>query len=273
MMARMRVTILASGSGGNATLVSAGGSRVLIDAGVGRALLERRMRSALGEVVDLDGIVVTHPHGDHACKTRELARHFGCPVFLTEASHRSLKLPDVRRRRFGYNAPFEVGAVRVEPMPVPHDAPNVALVLSHAGARVGMATDLGSVPHKLAAHFAGCQAVLIESNHDPAMLSEGPYPEFLKKRVASRTGHLSNAQAADLCARLGRETRQIVLMHLSETNNSPMLAMAQARHALRGRRVQLRCAHQDATLDLSVKRTPGARLRPDEAQLALPLWT
>ncbi len=264
----MRVTILASGSGGNATLFSAGGAGVLVDAGVAPAVIEARMRSALGEVVGLDALVVTHPHGDHASKAEEVARHFGCPVWMTEATERRLPMPRLPKRVFGFNTPFDVGGIRVEPMPVPHDAPNVALVLSHRGARAGIATDLGHVPKKLAAHFEGCQLVMIESNHDPAMLAEGPYPEFLKQRVGSRTGHLSNAQTAHLIARLGRETREVVLMHLSRTNNQPMLALGQAREAVAGRKVEVRCAHQDAALDLEVEGSAGEG--PRKGQLALP---
>ncbi|MCB9598307.1 MAG: MBL fold metallo-hydrolase [Sandaracinaceae bacterium] len=266
----MRVTVLSSGSGGNATLVSAGGARVLVDAGVGASTIEARMQSALGEVVPLDAMIITHPHGDHACKASELAKRFECPVWMTEATQRRLPLPHARKRVFGFNTPFDIAGLRVEPMPVPHDAPNVALVFEHRGARAGMVTDLGHVPNKLAAHFEGCQLVLLEANHDPEMLAGGPYPDFLKKRVASRTGHLSNQQAAHLCARLGRETREIVLMHLSETNNTPMLALAQVRAAIGERRVKVRCAHQDAVLDLEVRASAQARTRSKGSQLALP---
>lgn len=265
----MRVTVLASGSGGNATLVSAGSTRLLVDAGIAPARIEARMRSALGEVVPLDGVIVTHPHGDHAQKTREVAQHFDCPVWMTEPTRRGLPLDGVRARVFGASAPFDLGDVRVAPMPVPHDAPNVALVLEHGGARAALATDLGHVPKRLASHFAGCQLVMIEANHDLAMLAQGPYPDFLKRRVGARTGHLSNAQTAELCARLGRETREIVLMHLSKTNNQPMLALAQVRAALAGRRVALSCAPPDAALDLEV-RAPRAASRPAPRQLALP---
>ncbi len=265
----MRVTILASGSGGNATLVSAGGSRLLVDAGISEGLVESRMRAALGETVGVSGIVLTHPHGDHVGKAGELARHFDCPIWMTEATGRRLRLAHVKTRVFGFNTPFDVGAIRVEPMPVPHDAPNVALVFDHRGTRAGLVTDLGHVPRKLAAHLANCQLVLLESNHDPAMLAEGPYPEFLKRRVASRTGHLSNQQAAHLAARLGRETRTIVLMHLSEKNNTPMLALAQTRAAMGERRVKVCCAHQDEPLDLTLGEASRARPRP-KAQLALP---
>ena len=102
------------------------------------------------------------------------------------------------------------------------------------------------------------------------MLADGPYPDFLKKRVASRMGHLSNQEAANLSARLGRELRELVLMHLSEKNNTPMLALAQVRAALRGRRVSVRCAHQDQPLDLTVPEPAATKKRGAKTQLALP---
>lgn len=271
MMGRVRVTILASGSGGNATLVQAGGARVLIDAGIGPLVVEQRMQRALGEVVAPDAIVVTHPHGDHCGKAESCARHFDAPVYLSEATRRRLAMASVKTRVFGASTPFDVGAIRVRPMPVPHDAPQVALVFEHRFARAALVTDLGHVPRTLARHLEGCQLVLLESNHDPAMLAAGPYPAFLKKRIASPTGHLSNAQAAHLIARLGRETREIVLMHLSERCNSPMLALGSARAALAGRKVRVRTAHQDQPLDLRVRWSEAVKRRVHDAQLALPL--
>ena len=271
MICRMRVTVLASGSGGNASLISAGGAQILVDAGVGPKKIEARMRAVLGEVVSIDGLILTHPHGDHTGKANPVARYFDCPVWMTEATSRRLRFPHVRTRVFGFNAPFNLGAIQIEPMPLPHDAPNVALVFSCAGARAGLVTDLGHVPRKLAAHLAGCQLLLLESNHDPAMLAEGPYPEFLKKRIASRLGHLSNQQAAELAARLGRELRDIVLMHLSDKNNSAALATAQMQAALAGRSVTVRCAAQDQPLTLEVSRSRRARSPMRRAgQLALP---
>lgn len=267
----MRVTILASGSGGNATLVQAGGTRVLVDAGVGPKVIEARMRRALGEPVGLDGIVLTHPHGDHVGKVIPVANHFDAPVFVTQATRRRLALEGLRTRVFGAAAPFDIGAIRIEPSPIPHDAPQIALVFEHRFARAGLVTDLGHVPRHLAAHLAGCQLLLLESNHDPAMLANGPYPEFLKKRIASREGHLSNQQAAGLLAGLGRDTREVVLMHLSEKCNSPMLALASARAAIGDRRVKVRCAQQDTPLDLQVRWSTAVKKRVSAAQLALPL--
>lgn len=270
----MRVTVLASGSGGNAAVVQAGGARILVDAGVGPRVVERRMRRVFGRPLDLDAIVITHAHGDHAGKVRPCARHFEAPVFLTEATRRRLDLDGVRTRPFRPDAPFAIGPVTVAPMPVPHDAPQVALVFEHRGrrtARAGLVTDLGHVPRGLARHLTGCELLLLESNHDPAMLEAGPYPAFLKRRIASPVGHLSNPQAARLLAQLGPRTREVVLMHVSQKCNAPPRALACARAALRGRRVKLRVAHQDRPLDLRVRGRRGTRGGVHEGQLALPL--
>lgn len=268
----MRVTILASGSGGNATLIQAGGCRILVDAGIGPELVRERMTRALGRALGVDAIVTTHAHGDHVGKLAACARAFDARVYVTEATHRRVPpLAGVRTTIYGYAAAFDVGPVRVHPMPVPHDAPQVALVFEHRALRAALVTDLGSVPKALARHLEGCQLVMIESNHDPDMLSRGPYPEPLKRRVASRLGHLSNAQAAALIAELGEDTTEVVLMHLSQRNNSPLLALSTAKAALNGRKVKVRAATQDAPLDLRVRLSASVRRGAHEAQLALPL--
>lgn len=263
--------MLASGSGGNATLIQAGGTNLVVDAGVGPMVLEERMRRVFGQPLPVSAFLGTHPHGDHIGKLDVCARHFDAPVFVSNATRRRLDLHGVRTRVFGRNAPFDVGAIRVDPMPVPHDAPQVALVFEHLLARAAIVTDLGHVPRGLAEHVAGCQALLLESNHDPAMLAAGPYPDFLKRRIASRNGHLSNEQAAALLATLGPDTRDVVLMHLSTRCNVPMLALAAARAALKHRHVTLRVADQDEPLDLTVRWSASVKRRAAEHQLTLPL--
>ena len=265
----VRVTILASGSGGNATLIQAGGRRVLVDAGVGPRKLAQRMERVFGRVLEPDAIVLTHPHGDHCGKVVPCAKAFDATVYLSEATKRRLQLPGVRTRVFGRNAPFAVGPIRVHPMPIPHDAPQVALVFEHKRARAAIVTDLGHVPNGLASHLDGCQLVLLESNHDPGMLAIGPYPEFLKRRIASPVGHLSNAQAAELMRKLSADTREVVLMHLSQKCNTPMVALREAKRALAGRKVKLRVADQDEPLDLQVQVRASTRHRVSDEQLAL----
>lgn len=259
--AGMRVTVLASGSGGNAALVAAGGTRLLVDAGIGPDAVEERMRRVLGAKQPVDAVVLTHPHGDHIERAEPCARRFGAPVYLTEACARRVRLGrSISRRVFGAATRFRVGAIEVSPMPIPHDAPQVALVFGHDApqtgrvSKAGLVTDLGQVPPGLAAHLDGCQLVLCESNHDEAMLEAGPYPPFLKRRVAGPLGHLSNEACAGLLRGLGNATREVVLMHISARNNRPDLALTVAAQALR-KGVRLRAADQDQPLDAVVDPT------------------
>ena len=145
-------------------------------------------------------------------------------------------------------------------MKVPHDAPQVALVLSDQDDRVGLVTDLGYVPSRLHAFLSDCRAVLIESNHDRAMLDLGPYPRRLRERVAGNAGHLSNEQTAGLLRRLSRHVEQVVLMHISETNNTPERAREVALGALRRGSIDLRLAHQRRPLILEGRRAVQLRL-------------
>ncbi len=248
----MRVTVLASGSRGNATLVETETTRVVIDAGLGvRALLKRLalVPQAPGARTGLDAIVLTHAHGDHIAHAGAYAERFGAPVYLTEATARAVRLPaGVRARVFGARAAFDVGDLEVRPLPVPHDAPQVALVLASGGQALGLATDLGAVPDALPDHFRACGTVLLESNHDAGLLARGPYPDALKRRITGGLGHLENRQCAALLRALSPATRHVVLMHLSETNNTPAHALEVAADALAGRAVTLHAAMQDALL-------------------------
>jgi phosphoribosyl 1,2-cyclic phosphodiesterase len=269
----VRIVTLASGSGGNATLVESGGTRVLVDAGVGpffvRAALERLERAfpegarddaaaSAGAVPEaarprrstlVDAVVITHAHQDHFGYARKYARKARVPVHVSEATCRAHDLAGVERFvRFSPREAFQIGALRIAPVPVPHDAPQVALTLSDGVASVGLATDVGEVTGPLVEHLAGCDVVLLESNHDVGMLERGPYPSFLKRRVGSARGHLSNEQAASLLRALSPRTRAVALLHLSTTNNLVELALASARDALAGRRVVLRAAPPRETM-------------------------
>ncbi|HJK96064.1 MAG TPA: MBL fold metallo-hydrolase [Polyangiaceae bacterium LLY-WYZ-14_1] len=259
----MRVTILGSGSRGNATLVEAEGRRVLVDAGVPVGALRERLTAVFGHLPTIDGVVVTHAHGDHAAHAAATSRLLEAPVYVTEATRRSLRLHRAWSVRvFGADAPFDVRGLGVRPLPVPHDAPQVALVLEGGGERVGIATDLGDTPRPLARHFAGCGAVLIEANHDPRLLQIGPYPPTIKQRVGGPTGHLANEQTARFLRELGPELATVVLLHVSEANNRPDLALRPTTEALSGRRVALHLADADQPLQVLARR---------RGQLPLPL--
>lgn len=254
----MRVTILASGSKGNATLYQSGETAVLVDAGISVSAV-----SAL--VPRLDAIVVTHAHSDHVGNYARLARKLKARVFLSEATARSLDEP-AHIVKYSPREPFAVGALTIAPTPLPHDAAQVALVISDREHKVGLATDLGEVPPGLVGHLRGCDALLIESNHDIGMLITGPYRDFLKKRIASAKGHLSNDQTCELLRAHYRDARSsgqqgaaaVTLMHLSEQNNQPQIALKQARDVLSGLDVRLSVASQ--TTPLAVDLSPRPQL-------------
>jgi phosphoribosyl 1,2-cyclic phosphodiesterase len=266
----VKVAILASGSRGNATLFSAGGTSVLVDAGVGPRTLARK----LGEIgADLpEAIVITHAHQDHVGHCLKLSKRFKIPIYASEATARCEALHGREQVRvYDAREPFTIGALTVAPTPLPHDAAQVALTFTHGEHKAGLATDLGEVPPGLLAHLAGCQVLLLESNHDAELLEKGPYPAFLKRRIASAKGHLSNAQTHALLRGLPRETSTVVLMHLSETNNLPELALSSALDALSGRRVHLCAAAQDElmVLDAEAEPPPTALRSKRRGQLAL----
>jgi phosphoribosyl 1,2-cyclic phosphodiesterase len=245
----MRIVLLASGSAGNASLFEAEGTSVLVDAGIAPRTLEAKLGAAGARLPQ--AIVVTHAHQDHVGQCLRLARRLKIPIYASEATARTPLLHGREEvRTFSAREPFAIGALTIAPTPLPHDAAQVALVVEGGGRRAAIVTDLGEVPPGLPAHLARCDVVLIESNHDLEMLQQGSYPAFLKRRIMSARGHLSNAQTHALLRVLPVETHTVVLMHLSKSNNRPDLALDSAHDALGGRRVRLLAAEQDACLAL-----------------------
>ncbi|AUX23544.1 MBL fold metallo-hydrolase [Sorangium cellulosum] len=262
----MKITIIASGSGGNATLFASRGTRVLVDAGVGPRVLEQCLAAAGGEPGWApDAIVITHAHADHVGAAARYNKKLKIPIYASEATARAAALGDPARVRvFSPREPFEIGALTVSPRPLPHDAAQVALVVGDGARRAALVTDLGEVPPGLLEHVAGCDVLLLESNHDADMLAGGPYPQHLKRRISSSRGHLSNAQACALLAALPGGTHTVALMHLSEINNRPELALEAARDALSGRRTRLLAAPPRGPLVLDA--APPAGLPPGLAR-------
>jgi len=248
----MRFALLGSGSRGNAALICSGATRVLLDCGLGLAEVRRRLARLQVDAAELDAIVVTHEHGDHLGGVGPLARRFGLPVWMTPGTFSVWRDPvPAQVRLFNPHETFEIGNLRVQPYPVPHDAREPCqYVFGDGRHRLGVLSDAGSVTAHMRATLDACDALLLEFNHDAEMLAAGPYPDSLKQRVGGAYGHLSNAQAAALlnvldCSRL----QQLVLTHLSETNNTPQRALAAASAALSRLPPLLACADQDAGLD------------------------
>ena len=225
----MRFCLLGSGSSGNATLVEMGATRLLIDSGFSLKELELRLQRKGVEASSLSAVVVTHEHNDHIGGIGPLARRHGLPVWMTRGSYRGAEkrlgtIPDLRL--FNCHQPFVIDELELTPFPVPHDAHEPCqFVFSDGARRLGLLTDTGcSTPH-IEQQLSGCDALIIECNHDVEMLSKGPYPPALQARVGGGLGHLSNYQAAELTASLDTSRLQhLVAAHLSEKNNRPELA-------------------------------------------------
>lgn len=237
----MRFASLGSGSRGNALVVEAdaGGAktRVLLDCGFGPRELALRLARLGLTPDDLDGVLVTHEHSDHSAGVMKCARRHNLEVFL---SHGTLAtLPRDRGeppllRVIDSHQVFAIGALEVQPFPVPHDAREpVQFVFSDGRHHLGVLTDTGGATPHIVAMLDGCDALVLECNHDSAMLANGAYPRHLKQRIAGRFGHLDNQAAAELLAALDRSQLQhVVAAHLSEQNNTPLLARSALAGAL-----------------------------------------
>ena len=223
----MRFASLGSGSRGNGTLIEVNGTLVLLDCGFTIAQVEQRMARLNKTPDDLSAIVVTHEHGDHIKGVGPLARRYNIPVWMTPgtARHERLgKLPELQL--FSSHEVFAVDDLELTPFPVPHDAREPAqFVFGDGQRRLGVLTDVGCWTPHIEEQLSGCDALILECNHDSDLLYESSYPYSLKQRVGGRHGHLSNAQAAELLAQLDcSKLQHLVAAHLSEENNQPQLA-------------------------------------------------
>ncbi|HEB96194.1 MAG TPA: MBL fold metallo-hydrolase [Sedimenticola thiotaurini] len=238
----MRFVSLGSGSRGNATLIEADGSRLLLDCGFAGREAERRLAGLGVDPSTLDAILVTHEHQDHIRGVGVLARRYRLPVYLTHGTLRAGRLGEVPELHLIHpqQPALRIGAFRVTPYPVPHDAREPVQFLFQAGRdRLGVLTDAGMVTPHMVGVLASCSALLLECNHDPGMLARGPYPPALQARVGGRLGHLNNGQAAALLQRIEHPgLEHLVAAHLSEKNNTPELArraLLEAVPAIEGR--------------------------------------
>ncbi len=224
----LRFASLGSGSRGNATLVQGGDTLVLVDCGF--PLKELRWRCALVGVdpCAIDAIFVTHEHGDHTRGVGPVARALGVPVWMGHGTWLARDygaLPD-RNLFNSHDGSIRVGELWIEPVTVPHDARDPAqFVIEYRDRRLGLLTDLGSHTPYIVTRYRQLDALLLECNHDPVMLSNGPYPPALQARVSGDYGHLNNDQAADFLRRIDHASlHHLVVGHLSEKNNRPELA-------------------------------------------------
>jgi len=252
----LRLAVLGSGSGGNCVVVESGEHRLLVDAGFSCREIERRLRAVGIAPETLDGLVLTHEHGDHCRGAERLAKRHGLTVHATAGTLQAgvLGRQSERGRTVVSGRPFEVAGFRVEAFAVPHDAREpVGLVIEdEAGRRIGVVADLGARSRLAWGRLQDVSLLLLETNHDLEMLRSGPYPWPLKQRVAGRHGHLSNREAAEGLEELVSDRLEcVVLYHLSQTNNLPALAATCVGEAMEraGCAARMVIAEQDRTTD------------------------
>ncbi len=227
----MRVTVLASGSGGNACVVESGRTRVMVDAGLSAREIERRLKARGIEPETITALFVTHEHYDHSSGALLFSARWGCPIFTTAGTATALDLegdlfsPFVR---IAAGRDGRVGDLGFRAFSTPHDAnESVAYAFEGGDARLVIASDLGRAEEDFVDFLRNATTLLVEFNHDEDMLRDGPYVWPLKKRISGGLGHLSNLQSAEAISRAaGPRLRHIVATHLSQTNNTPELVRA-----------------------------------------------
>jgi phosphoribosyl 1,2-cyclic phosphodiesterase len=264
----VRVTVLGSGSRGNALVVEFGATRIAVDAGFGPRGLARRLRESGIEPESVQAAVITHEHQDHAQGAFHARSKWRWTLISHEATFAKLGAGAAVARLVmpAFGTATEVDGVLVTLYPIPHDAAApAAVVLEHiaSGRRVGVAHDLGAVPAALVAPFRDLDIAVIEANHDVDMLRQGPYPPSLQRRVSGGAGHLSNVQAGAWVREIASARLQhVVLAHLSETNNTPELAVSAVRGALKG-------SPYRGSVQAAGQRVPCAVGEPAQTQLGL----
>ena len=233
----MKVWVLGSGSRGNATVIDNGATRVLVDAGFSARELKRRLALAGIAPESIEALIVTHEHGDHACGAALAARRWRWNVHATAGTLNAMpELADARVRTFRSGDTLTFSTMSVLTVPTPHDATDpVAVVATDtaSGARAAVVLDLGRESTEVRQMLRDVEVLVLESNHDEALLARGPYPISVQQRIASHVGHLSNRQAAAIaraCAHV--DLQHLVLAHLSEACNTPDHALAAASAAL-----------------------------------------
>ncbi len=263
----MRSWVLGSGSRGNAILLETDGASILVDAGFPIRVLVRRLRTLGVAPQEIEAVIVTHEHTDHARSAAAGARKYGWRVYATEGTVRaSPALHGAGAVALRVGETLALSTMSVSSLPVPHDAaaPIAVVAASHrSGARIGVAYDLGCATDALRRGLSGLDVLILESNHDEGMLATGPYPRSVVRRIAGRDGHLSNAAACALAAAVVHPgLARVVLAHLSAVNNDPSLAgraMVASLKRTRPGGVPVHIAGQDVVTGPFVPRTRPAQ--------------
>lgn len=247
---RLAVCVLASGSKGNSIYLTDGATAILIDAGPSGIEIQRRLKSRGLSSENLSAILVTHEHADHIQGVGSLSRRLRIPVYLSRKTEKaSFIFQKIQNPNyFDCGCSFDINDLSIHPFSVSHDAEDpVGFTIQKNGLKIGIATDLGTATSMVKHHLKGCALLILEANHDPAMLINGPYPWPLKQRIQSRIGHLSNKESKILLNEVKHNRLQhVILAHLSETNNTTQKALSTVGRALQNCPTQLIVASQNS---------------------------
>ena len=254
----MQISVFASGSSGNCLMVSGGDTHLLIDAGISMRRTQDALAASGHSLDEIIGVLITHEHSDHVSGLRMLLKYHRLPVYAprTVASRLCGMIPELSQTLhvIPVGEDFAVGGFAVRAFHTPHDTDESVGYRVRGEGEFALATDMGCVTEEIVQGLLGADTVLIESNHDEQMLRYGSYPVYLKRRILSERGHLSNANCALLARRLAEGgPSRIILGHLSRENNRPELALAASRAALEGTGARLCCAPVSGCLTVPVE--------------------
>jgi phosphoribosyl 1,2-cyclic phosphodiesterase len=259
----LKVCVLASGSKGNAIYISNERASILVDAGLSGKEIERRMLARDLDPKSLTGIVVSHEHSDHVKGVGIISRRFKLPVYISPKTAQAASVQigkPFQTKYFECGRSFEIQGLEIRPFSTSHDAADSAgFTIRYKGQKIGLATDLGVATGMVKEHLKECNLLILEANHDPDMLINGPYPWHLKQRIKSRNGHLSNEDSCNLLGKvLHKDLAWVVLAHLSEQNNHPEKALRTVSQALEntGLKLKLHVAGQyESSRVIQIKRS------------------
>lgn len=243
----LKVSVLGSSSKGNSTLVHSSDQALLFDAGLPIKYIIDNLRDLDVAPSSVQGILVSHEHRDHIRSVAKISEKFAIPVYISETTYDLARGLLEGSHEIIHIEPLEmftIGEFDIMPFPVPHDAAEtLGFRIERGGRSVAMATDIGQLTPLVKDHMRGCHAIVLESNYDREMLMNGPYPAFLKQRIISQMGHFSNEDCLNALKNIvTRDTKYVVLAHLSEENNDPYVALKTINEGL-GRKVNVMVAY------------------------------
>ncbi|MGM0568719.1 MAG: MBL fold metallo-hydrolase [Elusimicrobiota bacterium] len=236
---RLKIIPLQSSSKGNSIYVESGKTAILFDAGISASKITKRLSRRGINPAKIKALFLSHEHSDHIIGAGPVHRKYGFPLYATRAAYRASekKLKSIDRIHFiRPTVPIHIDELTIHPIRTPHDCcEGVCFVIQTQTRLFGILTDIGKPDNTIARALSKLDAAIFESNYDRKMLFSGNYPSFLKKRISSGNGHLSNAQASQMIARHGKKLKWVCLAHISPENNSPELAYKSALSASKGK--------------------------------------